>query len=293
MDLVDEMERIKIGVIGGTGLYDIKGLEEVKEVKPTTPFGKPSDVIITGRLEGKRVAFLPRHARGHRIMPTELPNKANIYALKSLGVERIIAFSAVGSMKEEIRPRDFFIPDQLFDRTKTRLPTFFGDGIVAHISLADPYCPILSEILYETGKDLGYRIHKGGTYLCIEGPQFSTRAESRIYRSWGVEVIGMTNLPEVKLAREAEICYATVALVTDYDVWHVAEEVSVETVLKNLEANASKAKELVKAVIPRIPDKRECPCAMALANTIITKEEAIPEKRKKELDLLIGKYLKR
>jgi len=287
------MEKIRIGVIGGTGLYDIKGLEDVKEVKPSTPFDEPSDNIITGILEGKRVAFLPRHARGHRIMPTELNNKANIYALKSLGVEWIIAFSAVGSMKEEIRPQDFLIPDQLFDRTKTRVPTFFGDGIVAHISFADPYCPTLSKIIYDTGKNLGYRIHKGGTYLCIEGPAFSTRAESRIYRSWGVEVIGMTNLPEVKLAREAEICYATVALVTDYDVWHTIEEVSVETVIKNLKANALKAKALVKAVIPRIPDKRECPCATALANAIITQKDAIPEKRKKELKLLIGKYLKK
>ena len=286
------MEKIKIGVIGGTGLYDIKGLEEIKETKPSTPFGEPSDTIITGTLEGREIAFLPRHAKGHRIMPTELNNKANIYALKSLGVEWIIAFSAVGSMKEEIRPQDFLVPDQLFDRTKTRVPTFFGDGIVVHISFADPYCPTLSKILYETGKDLGYRIHKGGTYLCIEGPAFSTRAESRIYRSWGVEVIGMTNLPEVKLAREAEICYATVALVTDYDVWHTTEEVSVETVMKNLEANTLKAKELVKAVIPRIPDKKECPCATALANAVITHKEAIPEKRKKELELLIGKYLK-
>ncbi|HEA47370.1 MAG TPA: S-methyl-5'-thioadenosine phosphorylase [bacterium] len=286
------MEKIKIGVIGGTGLYDIKGLEEIKEAKLSTPFGKPSDTIITGNLEGKRVAFLPRHAKGHRIMPTELNNKANIYALKSLGVEWIIAFSAVGSMKEEIRPQDFLIPDQLFDRTKTRVPTFFGKGIVAHISFADPYCPLLSKIIYDTGTDLGYRIHKDGTYLCIEGPQFSTRAESRIYRSWGVEVIGMTNLPEVKLAREAEICYSTIALVTDYDVWHVTEEVNVKTVMKNLEANALKAKELIKAVIPRIPDKRECPCATALANAIITQKEVIPEKRKKELELLVGKYLK-
>jgi len=286
------MDKIKIGVIGGTGLYDIKGLEEIKEVKPSTPFGEPSDIIITSTLEGRRVAFLPRHARGHRIMPTELNNKANIYALKSLGVEWIIAFSAVGSMKEEIRPRDFLIPDQLFDRTKIRVPTFFGEGIVAHISFADPYCPTLSKILYETGNDLGYRIHKGGTYLCIEGPAFSTRAESRIYRNWGVEVIGMTNLPEVKLAREAEICYATVALVTDYDVWHATEEVSVGTVLKNLEINTLKAKALVKAVVLKIPDKRECLCATALANAIITEGNAIPEKRKKELELLVGKYLK-
>jgi 5'-methylthioadenosine phosphorylase len=286
------MEKVEIGVIGGTGLYDIEGLGDIKEVKPSTPFGDPSDSIITGVLEDKRVAFLPRHARGHKIMPTELNNQANIYALKSLGVERIISFSAVGSMKEEIRPRDFLIPDQLFDRTKTRVPTFFGDGLVAHISFADPYCPALSTILYEKGKELGYRIHKGGTYVCIDGPSFSTRAESRIYRNWGVEVIGMTNLPEAKLAREAEICYATVALVTDYDVWHTTEEVSVETVIKNLTANSLKAKELIKAILSGIPAKRECSCVSALANAIITQPEAIPEKKKKELKLLIGKYLK-
>lgn len=286
------MGQIRIGVIGGSGLYDMRGLEDVKAHKVNTPFGNPSDEIITGRIEGIGVAFLPRHAKGHKILPSELPSKANIYALKSLGVEWIISIGAVGSMKEEIKPRDFVIPDQIFDRTRARPATFFGDGIVAHVGFANPYCPVLSELLYTCARELGYGVHRGGIYLCIEGPQFSTKAESRIYRQWGVDIIGMTSLPEARLAREAEICYATVALVTDYDVWREAEEVTIEMVLDNLLVNAQHAKDLIRTVVSRIPEVRECECARALTNAIITQKDLIPEAKKKDLGLLIDKYLK-
>ena len=230
------------GIIGGSGLYEMEGLTEVEEVEVETPFGPPSDRYIVGKLLGRPVAFLARHGRGHRLMPSELPFRANIYGLKKLGAEWIISISAVGSMREEIKPLDVVIPDQFFDRTKARISTFFGEGIVAHVGFADPFCPILSEVLYQAGMKAGAVVHRGGTYLCIEGPQFSTRAESRIYRSWGVDVIGMTNLQEAKLAREAELCYATLAMVADYDVWHESEEdVSVEMVVANLRRNAETA----------------------------------------------------
>ncbi len=286
------MTEARIGVIGGSGLYEMEGLEDVEEVKVETPFGEPSDLIVLGTLEGERVAFLPRHGRGHRITPSELPSRANIYALKSLGVEHIIAVSACGSMKEEIHPLDMVIPDQIFDRTRGRINTFFGGGVVAHISFDEPFCPQLSPLLYQATSDAGARAHKGGTYVIIEGPAFSTKAESRIYRQWGVDIIGMTVLPEAKLAREAEICYAVLANVTDYDVWHVSEEpVSVEMLIDNLLKNAEMAKRIIRKVVPNIPKARTCSCGTALKKAIITQKERIPEEVKENLDLLIRKYL--
>lgn len=287
------MEKVKIGVIGGSGIYDIEGITETRKQKISTPFGDPSDTIVIGNLEGIPVAFLPRHGRGHFIMPSELNSRANIYALKSLGVEQIISISACGSLKEELKPRDIVIPDQLFDRTRQRPYTFFGEGIVAHIGFANPYCPELSQTLYQAAKDLRFSVHLGGTYVCIEGPQFSTKAESKVFRSLGFSIIGMTNLPEAKLAREAEICYATLGLVTDYDVWKEGEEVSVERVVGNLLANIENVKKLIKAVIPRLERERKCECASALAYAVQTRKWAINRKTAKKLDLLIGKYLKK
>ena len=285
-------EEAKIGVIGGSGLYEIEGMTEVKQVSVKTPFGDPSDAIVIGSLEGTRIAFLPRHGKGHRISPTELPVRANIYALKSLGVEWIISISAVGSLKEEIRPLDLVIPDQLIDRTKSRVNTFFGQGVVAHVAFADPFCPVLSEILYQAAQDQGARVHKGGACVVMEGPLFSTKAESNLYRSWGASIIGMTALPEAKLAREAEICYATVACVTDYDCWHETEEsVSVEMLINNLFRNAATAKNIIRIAAARIPQQRQCICAHALKDAIITAPKKIPAQRKRDLELLIGKYL--
>jgi 5'-methylthioadenosine phosphorylase len=281
-----------IGIIGGSGLYEMEGITHLREERVTTPFGDPSDAYILGRLDGHAVAFLARHGRGHRLLPSELNFRANIYGFKVLGVQWIISASAVGSMREEIRPSDIVVPDQFFDRTRARVSTFFGDGVVAHVSFADPVCPDLSDLLYRAGRDLGARMHKGGTYLCMEGPQFSTRAESRIYRSWGVDVIGMTNLQEAKLSREAEVCYATMALVTDYDVWHEAEgDVTVEKVIAILHKNVATAKGIVRGVIPKIRPERSCGCASALKDAIITAPQAIPEAAKKKLWPLIGKYL--
>ncbi len=286
------MAKARIGVIGGSGLYEMEGLTDVEEVKVKTPFGEPSDLIVIGTLEGRKVAFLPRHGRGHRIMPTELPSRANIYALKSLAVEHIIAVSACGSMKEEIHPLDMVIPDQIFDRTRGRINTFFGGGVVAHISFDEPFCPDLSALLYQAARDTGAKVHKGGTFVVMEGPAFSTKAESRIYRQWGVDIIGMTVLPEAKLAREAEICYTVLANVTDYDVWHASEEpVSVEMLMDNLLKNAEMAKKIIKKVVPHIPEARTCPCPTILKNAIITSKDRIPEKAKEDLALLIGKYL--
>jgi len=286
------MAQARIGVIGGSGLYEMEGLTDVEEVRVKTPFGEPSDLIVIGTLEGRRVAFLPRHGRGHRIMPSELPSRANIYALKSLGVEHIIAVSACGSMKEEIHPLNMVIPDQIFDRTRGRINTFFGGGVVAHISFDEPFCPQLSALLYQAAEDTGAKVHKGGTFVVMEGPAFSTKAESRIYRQWGVDIIGMTVLPEAKLAREAEICYSVLANVTDYDVWHMSEEpVSVEMLIDNLLKNAEMAKKIIKKVVPQIPKERTCACPTALQNAIITSKDRIPEKAKKDLGLLMGKYL--
>lgn len=282
-----------IGIIGGSGLYNIEGIREVKTISLDTPFGKPSDSFTVGTLEGRKVAFLPRHGKGHTILPSELNFRANIYGMKKLGVEHIIAVSAVGSMKEEIRPLDIVIPDQFFDRTRGRISTFFGDGIVGHVSFADPVCGTLADTLYNAAKSTGVQAHKGGTYLCMEGPLFSTRAESQVYRQWGVSVIGMTNLQEAKLAREAEICYSTLAMATDYDCWHVSEEVvTLEMIIGNLNKNAETAKRILKTAIPKIEQKRTCACATAVQNAIVTHKDLIPESTKKKLDIVFGKYLR-
>jgi 5'-methylthioadenosine phosphorylase len=288
------MAEATIGVIGGSGLYHIEGMTDVTEVKVKTPFGEPSDTIIVGMLEGVKIAFLPRHGKGHRISPTELPVRANIYALKSLGVEWIISVSAVGSLKEEIKPLDLVIPDQIIDRTRNRISTFFSGGLVGHISFAEPYCPVLNQTLYWTIQELNpdIRIHEGGIYLAMEGPQFSTKAEANLYRSWGADVIGMTHIPEAKLAREAEICYSSLCFVTDYDCWREGYEVVTgEMIVDNLQRNVATAKNIIKQVIPHLHGERECGCATALQHALITSRELIPEKVKKDLHILIGKYL--
>ena len=281
-----------IGIIGGSGLYEMDGLEILREERVRTPFGDPSDRYIVGRLEGRPVAFLARHGRGHSLMPSEVNFRANIFGFKLLGAEWILSASAVGSMKEEVKPLDILIPDQFFDRTNGRAGTFFGNGLIVHVSLADPTCHVLGDVLYRAGRQVGATMHKGGTYLCIEGPQFSTRAESRIYRGWGVDVIGMTNLQEAKLAREAEICYATMALITDYDVWHETEEdVSVDSVVAILRQNAATARALLRAAVTMIPAERSCACAYALRDAIITAREKVPAGVKRELAPIVGKYL--
>ena len=287
------MDAIKIGVIGGSGLYDMETLQDVSSVKLDTPFGSPSDDYIVGTLSGARVAFLPRHGRGHRLSPSELNFRANIYGFKALGVEHIISVSAVGSLKEHIHPQNVVIPDQFFDRTRGRISTFFGDGLVAHVSFADPVCPSLSDLLYHAAVEQGATVHKGGTYLCMEGPAFSTRAESHVYRKWGMDIIGMTNLQEAKLAREAEICYATMAMVTDYDCWHEEEEdVTVEAIIENLNKNAALAKRVIQTVVPRISAERACVCANALQYALLTNPSVIPAETRAKLDLLVKKYLK-
>ncbi|MFV1950708.1 MAG: S-methyl-5'-thioadenosine phosphorylase [Nitrospinota bacterium] len=285
------MNKKRIGIIGGSGLYEMDDLKDVERVKLDTPFGDPSDEYIIGSLKDREIVFLPRHGRGHRILPSELNFRANIYGLKSLGVEWIISVSAVGSMKKEIVPGDIVVPEQFFDRTRERKSTFFGEGIVGHVSFADPICQELSKIVFKAGKDVGASIHKGGTYLCIEGPQFSTRAESDIYRQWGVDIIGMTNVTEAKLAREAEICYSTVALATDYDCWY-EESVSVEAILEIIEKNVTIAQKIIREAVLMIPMERGCECAGALKNAILTSGDIIPEETKKRLDLIIGKYIK-
>jgi len=280
-----------VGVIGGSGLYELEGLTNVRWRRVRTPFGDPSDEFCTGELEGRPVVFLPRHGRGHRLTPTELNFRANVWGLKSLGVEWIVSVSAVGSMKEDIRPLDLVIPDQFIDLTKRRASSFFGEGIVAHVGMADPVCGPLGDVLDKAARATGSRVHRGGTYVCIEGPQFSTRAESRVYRSWGVDVIGMTNMPEAKLAREAELCYATLALATDYDVWHDTHAaVSVEVVVANLMKNVATAKDVLRRVIPAIGGARLCECPRLLENAVITSPPAFPHATRRRLDLLIGKY---
>jgi 5'-methylthioadenosine phosphorylase len=283
----------KIAVIGGTGLEDIEGMTEVKQVSLDTPFGKPSDAITIGKLDNIGIAFLPRHGRGHFISPTELPSRANIYALKSLGVEQIIAVCSCGSFKQESAPGHLLIPNQLIDRTRNRVSTFFTDGIVAHIGFAQPFCRELSQILYESAREAGATVHPKGTYVCMEGPAFSTRAESRLYRSWGADVIGMTALPEAKLAREAEICYAVIACVTDYDSWwEPGKPVDVETIIRTLQANVDTAKHIIKLAVKKLSQERLCSCARALDGAIVTAPEKIPAAQKKKLGLLIGKYIK-
>jgi 5'-methylthioadenosine phosphorylase len=280
-----------LGIIGGSGLYEIEGFEDVRWVRVRTPFGDPSDAYCSGRLGDRRVVFLPRHGRDHRATPSEINYRANIYGLKSLGVRWIISVSAVGSMKEEIHPLDLVIPDQFYDHTKRRISSFFGDGIVGHVGLADPVCPALGDLLETGGREAGARVHRGGTYICIEGPQFSTRGESQIYRRWGVSVIGMTNMPEAKLAREAELCYATLALATDYDVWHETHAaVSVETVVANLMKNVATAKVVLERVIPRVGKPCDAGCGDALANAVITNPAAFPPRTRRRLGLLLDRY---
>ncbi len=282
-----------VGVIGGSGLYEMEGLENLKEVKVRTPFGKPSDAYMTGKLDGVRMVFLPRHGRGHRLTPSELNYRANIFGMKKLGVEWIISVSAVGSMKEKIKPGHIVVVDQFFDRTKGRASTFFGNGVVGHIEFADPLCPDLSDILYRAGRAVKAKVHKGGTYICIEGPQFSTRAESKIYRKWGVDVIGMTNIPEAKLAREAEMCYATLALSTDYDCWHETEEsVTVEMIIETLKNNVDTAKKIIKRAVSMISSTRGCRCPSALQDAIITDRKSIPAKARRDLRIIVDKYIR-
>jgi len=281
----------QIGFIGGSGLYSMPGFEAQQERTIETPWGRPSDSYVLGTLAGKPLAFLARHGRGHRISPSELNFRANIYGMKSLGVERIISLSAVGSLKEEHRPLDFVIPEQFFDRTRGRANTFFGDGLVAHISFADPVCPQLVEVVDAAARASGVNVKRGGTYLCMEGPAFSTKAESNVYRSWGMDVIGMTNLQEAKLAREAEICYITVAMVTDYDCWHPEHDaVTVKDIIANLNKNAENACKVVAAAVAAMPARRTCQCGSALSHAIITDRKLVPESTRKKLELLIGKY---
>jgi len=281
----------RIGVIGGSGLYELEGLADVRWEEVRTPFGDPSDAYCIGRLGAREIVFLPRHGRKHRLLPSELNYRANVYGLKALGVEWVISMSAVGSMREGIAPLDLVVVDQFYDHTRRRVSSFFGEGIGAHVGMADPVCPDLAGRLYRAALATGARVHPRGTYICIEGPQFSSKAESEIYRVWGVDVIGMTNMPEAKLAREAELCYATVALVTDYDVWHESEAaVSVEAVIGNLMKNVATAKEVIRRVVPEIASPRTCPCPHLLKNAIITPADAFPPAARKRLDLLIGKY---
>lgn len=286
------MGRNIIGIIGGSGLYKMDGLEKIREVRVSTPFGKPSDAYVRGFLDGTELIFLPRHGRGHRWLPTEVNFRANIYGMKKLGVERIISVSAVGSLREEIAPGDVVIPDQFIDRTSKRPSTFFGRGIVAHVSFADPLCPVLSRTLVGAGEKAGAKVHPGGTYVCMEGPQFSTRAESLLYRSWGAHVIGMTNLQEAKLAREAEICFATLALATDYDCWNrTAGDVEIEQVLTVLKQNVQLAQKMIRSSLRSLPENRACPCAASLKDAVITERTKIPKKVLKDLKPIIGKYV--
>lgn len=286
------MSEAEIGIVGGTGLYEMEGFADRKSVAVETPFGDPSDEYVLGKLGGRNVAFLPRHGRGHRFMPHEINYRANIYGFKQLGVKWLLSMSAVGSLKEHIRPTDVLIPDQFYDRTKMRKDTFFGDGIVAHVSFGDPVCKGLFQILVEAGKEAGAVVHVGGTYVNMEGPAFSTRAESNSYRSLGFDVIGMTNLTQAKLAREAEMCYGTIAMVTDYDCWKQdAEEVSVETIVRVLHQNAKVAQTIIKLAVAKIPAQQECECAHALETAILTRPEDISEQVRQRMAPIIGKYV--
>jgi len=286
------LSQAEIGIIGGSGLYSMPGLTEVRELRQQTPFGDPSDAYVLGTLEGRKAAFLARHGRGHRILPTELNFRANIYGFKQLGVERIVSVSAVGSLKQEHKALDFVIPDQFFDRTRHRVDTFFGEGIVAHIAFADPICPELAQAVEAACKKSGVTGKRGGTYLCMEGPQFSTKAESNVYRGWGMDVIGMTNLQEAKLAREAEICYVTVAMVTDYDCWHPHHDsVTVDQIVAVLLKNAENAGQVVRHTVAAMPLKRNCKCGAALAHAILTDRDKIPAATREKLKLILDKYL--
>ncbi len=286
------MKEVQIGIIGGSGLYDLPGLEGKEELEVSTPFGSPSDAYVVGVLEGKRVAFLSRHGRGHRLLPTELNFRANIYGFKKLGVQQILSASAVGSLREEHKPMDFVLPDQFLDRTRQRVSTFFGDGIVAHIGFADPVCSRLADFVERSARNIGFPLKRGGTYVCMEGPAFSTRAESRLYRSWGMDLIGMTNLQEAKLSREAKICYVTIAMVTDYDCWHQDEEaVTVEMLIHYLNKNSENAKQLIAETVRVMPTEANCPCQHSLENAIITQRNSIPKAAAERLAAIVGKYL--
>ncbi len=286
------MRQAEIGIIGGSGLYSMPGLTDSEEVQVQTPFGDPSDSLITGELEGRKVAFLARHGRGHRLLPSELNFRANLYAMKKLGVERILSVSAVGSLKQEHKPSDFVIPDQFIDRTFARQATFFGEGVVAHVAFGDPVCATVAEAIFRGAQSVGVTSKMGGVYVCMEGPQFSTRAESNLYRSWGADVIGMTNLQEAKLAREAEICYATMAMVTDYDSWHEGHDaVTLEEVVAVLKQNSANAAKVVRAAVAAMPKERTCACGSALQFAVLTDPSAIPQATREKLDLLLGKYL--
>ena len=282
---------IKIGIIGGSGLYQMDGLTDVEEIEIDTPFGKPSDAYRLGSLEGRRVVFLARHNRNHTITPSELNFRANIYGFKTLGVEWLLSASAVGSLREELRPLDIVLPDQFYDRTRNRISTFFGEGVVVHVSFADPICQQLAGIIQQSGKDANIPVKRGGTYVCMEGPQFSTKAESNVYRGWGMDLIGMTNLQEAKLAREAEICYTTMALVTDYDCWHPQHDaVTVSEVIENLKRNSENAQKIIRAAVKQLPVERKCKCASALKHAIMTDLKKVPEKTRTRLELLLRKY---
>src|SRR5688572_21956668 len=283
---------ITIGIIGGSGLYDMAELSDREERQVSTPFGEPSAPYVVGTLRGKRVAFLARHGLGHRLMPSELNFRANIFGFKTLGVEYILSASAVGSLKEDYKPLDLVIPDQFVDRTRGRISTFFGNGLVAHVGFAHPFCAILSDLAFRSAESAGATIHKGGSYVCMEGPQFSTLAESRLYRSWGMDIIGMTNLQEAKLAREAEICYTTIALVTDFDCWHPDhDQVTVEMIIANLTQNATMAQAVMADAVGRLPFERTCECATALKHAIITRPEAVPAETRRDLAPIVGNYL--
>jgi 5'-methylthioadenosine phosphorylase len=286
------VDEAQIGFIGGSGLYRMEGLSDAEERQVDTPFGSPSDAVVLGTFEGRRVAFLPRHGRGHRFSPTRIPARANIYALKSLGVERIVSVSAVGSLQEDIHPLEIVVPDQIIDRTRSRVNTFFDDGIVAHVGFADPFCGDLSSALVSAARGGQANTHVGGTYVVMEGPQFSTRAESELYRSWGASIVGMTAIPEAKLAREAEICYTTMAMVTDYDCWHESEEeVSVEMIVANLNKNAAVSASVLRALVRTLGPERNCGCGSSLENAIITGREHIGEETRTRLAVIIGKYV--
>lgn len=286
------MAQAEIGIIGGSGIYNMAGIRKKREARVSTPFGKPSDAYVTGEMEGRRVAFLARHGRGHLLIPSEINFRANIYGFKKLGVERIVSLSAVGSLREDFRPMDMVIPDQFFDRTRGRASTFFGHGIAAHISFAHPFCPEVQETLEKSCDAAGVNFHRGGTYLCMEGPAFSTRAESDVYRAWGMDIIGMTNLQEAKLAREAEICYATLAMVTDYDCWHEGHDaVTVNQIYEYLQRNAENAQEIIRLAVRGLPAGRACKCGSALAHAFITDRKRISPAVKKKFRLLVGRYL--
>jgi 5'-methylthioadenosine phosphorylase len=286
-------EAVRLAIIGGSGLYSMPGLTDVRERRMKTPFGAPSDAVVIGTLEGRRVAFLARHGRGHRILPTEINYRANIYALKLLGVERVVSVSAVGSLKEKLAPLDFLIPDQFYDRTRRRVNTFFGEGLVAHVSFDRPTCPALSSKLADACDAAGVSVHRGGTYICIEGPQFSTLAESNAYRAMGFDVIGMTNATEARLAREAELCYATVAMITDYDCWHPSHEaVTAAEIIANLGKNAENVQQVIRRVVRMLDGARDCRCGRALAHALVTAPELVPAGTRRKLDAIVGKYLR-